>query len=1099
MERINFKIGVSREVREAFRRTLLQRRVIGVYMMATMMGYRDANLINNYSGYPGNDKAALGASMGDIYSLPVDLNRISHKILKDDGSGYEVKEGMLADITYNGAEANDLTELSENLTGLAALTEQNKIRQDNVFNNISTFHGYNGTTYYDFPDMYKFPDKAKVREQVSGKGNDSRIYAYENGLFKYHQRGKVKMPSGYSEIPSIEEFDDIKNKTFNPEKSLTYLNKYNSHSKDSVYGISTGENDEDYYRIPSNVGDRSNKIQKGGIVINPDYKKGSTRTDTHHEASNVSNYNFYDERNVEGQAVHTKDNDNGMSNGSTFNFMDASELKANSMLETTNRLFSKGKIKSLINRFATTIQDIEANPSIAESAYNNVYGMSRGRNLVKKNITRENGYLNPYCRVWTSHHQYSNLKDRIRPFIENDESGKFMSIKETQSKFEDLRPNEGSSRLNEHSSLMNNGYVRIAPMHLKNNGEYQQDIKKCMFSIENLAWRDVHIEENLSEEQRGPNKGRIMWFPPYNLKFNENINAQWSSNEFIGRGENIYTYTNTERNGILSFTILIDHPSIMNKWRGMAESSSEGKYKDEQTLLRFFAGCDNLSDEVSAKNLDIKVEKKVVVKNDPKPVEYTKTVKYIMFFPNDFSSIDKNDGESVINNIKRYEYASGIEWGNTRDNSYKDEKLKEKNIVNKNSKYFFNKSIELSKDLIITELGLFENEDIHSFDDLIKYVGLEEVVGGTNNEYRISGVDVQGYASSHGYEKNNLALCSRRASAIASVIKYKYNISDDLITRKNGNIIQVKDAVGDKDVNSIEAKIARCAIATFHIKIKGYQGPTNSDGTESDINVVYERISNEKFDELVSQDITGNMRAYGAEEFYDGAINPSVATASSGKNMATITETVKTTPKYKYDNEYMYFKNLEYEDKLAYKNIIDKIQYFSPAFHSITPEGFNARLTFLQQCMRQGPTQTIGNQDGSVPAGNLAFGRAPYCILRIGDFFNTKIVITSISIDYDTGSGVLYDLNPEGIGVQPMMANVTMNFNFIGGQDIAGPVDRLQNAVSYNYYANTSIYDRHADYYIKHDGESKVLSQYDAMNPGEADNLNRKTITSKIQ
>ena len=404
--------------------------------------------------------------------------------------------------------------------------------------------------------------------------------------------------------------------------------------------------------------------------------------------------------------------------------------------------------------------------------------------------------------------------------------------------------------------------------------------------------------------------------------------------------------------------------------------------------------------------------------------------------------------------------------------------------------------------MIVNELGLLENEEIHSFNDLITYVGLKDVVGGINNEYSISGVDVQGFASSHGYEKNNIALCSRRASAIASVIKYKYNISDDLITRKNGNIIQVKDAVGDKDVNSTEAKIARCAIATFHIRIKGYQGPTNSDGAESDINVVYDNISKVELDKLLSQDITGNMKAYGENELYDGTINPSVVTADSGKSkdkIASITERIRTTPKYKYDNEYMYFKNLEFEDKLTYKNLIDKIQYFSPAFHSITPEGFNARLTFLQQCMRQGPTQTIGNQEGSVPAGNLAFGRAPYCILRIGDFFNTKIVITSISIDYDTGSGVLYDLNPEGIGVQPMMANVTMNFNFIGGQDIAGPVDRLQNAVSYNYYANTSVYDRHADYYTKYDGENKVLSQFDAMDPGKSGEENRKTITTKIQ
>ena len=92
-----------------------------------------------------------------------------------------------------------------------------------------------------------------------------------------------------------------------------------------------------------------------------------------------------------------------------------------------------------------------------------------------------------------------------------------------------------------------------------------------------------------------------------------------------------------------------------------------------------------------------------------------------MFFPNDFSSIDQNDGQSVIDNIKKYEYSSGVEWDNTRDSSYKNEKLREKNLVNKNSEYFFNKSIDSSKELIVNELGLLENEEIHSFNDLITY------------------------------------------------------------------------------------------------------------------------------------------------------------------------------------------------------------------------------------------------------------------------------------------------------------------------------------------------------------------------------------------
>ena len=152
-----------------------------------------------------------------------------------------------------------------------------------------------------------------------------------------------------------------------------------------------------------------------------------------------------------------------------------------------------------------------------------------------------------------------------------------------------------------------------------------------------------------------------------------------------------------------------------------------------------------------------------------------------------------------------------------------------------------------------------------------------------------------------------------------------------------------------------------------------------------------------------------------------------------------------------------------------HKHIVDKVRFFDPAFHSVTPEGFNARLTFLHQCTRQGPTNAVSSgrvtkNDGDFLkfAGNLAFGRAPYCILRIGDFFNTKICIDSLSITYDN-DGVQWDLNPEGIGVQPIYADISLNFTFLGGSDISAPISRLQNAVSFNYYANQSVYDYKAD------------------------------------
>ena len=81
-------------------------------------------------------------------------------------------------------------------------------------------------------------------------------------------------------------------------------------------------------------------------------------------------------------------------------------------------------------------------------------------------------------------------------------------------------------------------------------------------------------------------------------------------------------------------------------------------------------------------------------------------------------------------------------------------------------------------------------------------------------------------------------------------------------------------------------------------------------------------------------------------------------------------------------------------------------------------------------------------------------------MLRIGDFYNTKIIIDSLTISYDDN---LWDLNDEGIGVMPMIAKVDIGFKFIGGSDLSGPISRLQNAVSFNYYANTKVYDNNAD------------------------------------
>lgn len=152
-------------------------------------------------------------------------------------------------------------------------------------------------------------------------------------------------------------------------------------------------------------------------------------------------------------------------------------------------------------------------------------------------------------------------------------------------------------------------------------------------------------------------------------------------------------------------------------------------------------------------------------------------------------------------------------------------------------------------------------------------------------------------------------------------------------------------------------------------------------------------------------------------------------------------------------NEYTYFDKLEETNKFVYDKIKEKVKYFHPAYHSMTPEGFNMRLNFLHQCTRQGPTE-----GSSGVANNSVFGRPPFCELRIGDFINTRIAIESLSITYDNGGGMTWDLNPEGIGVQPMMAKIQLGIHILGGQSLSGPVLELCNAVSHNFYANTGVY-----------------------------------------
>ena len=797
-----------------------------------------------------------------------------------------------------------------------------------------------------------------------------------------------------------------------------------------------------------------------------DILKENYGTTTSAYTENRTTYYLYNERTEGNSNTFTSDVKENHDNTVVISKISTKAKKG--LLKKTNDLFNDGKIGSMINRFDQK-------------------GLSRGRALKSVKSENINGYDNPYCRVWTSHYQYSKMRDRIRPFY--DENGNPIDTDFLDNSLgKGLRPFMGKS-LRGLSSMDTNGFPIITPKN--NGGELDKDsIKRCMFSIENLAWKDMKFDAPLgqgrsgsvlSKEQQGPNGGRIMWFPPYNLKFEEQVGVNWNGNSFIGRGEQIFTYVNTERTGSLSFTLLVDHPSIIDEYvKSIGDDSAT--LDNEEEILRFFAGC-GLGVTKSTTQTQVAVEKEIEkISNDAEPEDDGIIDRYFVFFPNNFSGIDyiKNqDTLTAINYLKngsiygvngyemtvnkpikgciKSEIITGqtkgdnpkkVEWHYEVDSdtvcqslsssNYKDEKSFGLN----SSDYWINTAFT-NEGKVVREMLSIQPTDrghVFSFEDFLSqafFVAPHEInennTGGNPIEYDVE-IQCIGYASSHGAKVScgggNYNLAKNRARFIAEYIMSRNIIDNNKVHWDREGTL---NAPGN-DVSSLEAKVGR----SVEIRVI-YRAKTNTQPS-------LDRTEENKMPQTMI-------------EYQTVTTTTSAATGSIYTKTAS-TESINGA----YDEEYLYFKRINDENDLIRRNIVDKVRYFDPAFHSITPEGFNSRLTFLHQCTRQGPTVAVSDvKTNFFGAGNLAFGRPPVCVLRIGDFYNTKIIIDSVTINYDN-DGIQWDMNPEGIGLQPMMANVTIQFKFLGGSDLSGPISRLQNAVSYNFFANAAIYDRHADY-----------------------------------
>ena len=795
----------------------------------------------------------------------------------------------------------------------------------------------------------------------------------------------------------------------------------------------------------------------------------------------------------------TGSSDEGFSSiSSQYNKGESTSLtfKENSILDNTQRIIDSADNVSGISRLKHVGNAMNQVSKVFNDGYKE---MTKGSQVVSYKDDTTGGEKGiEYCRVFTKDTPYYTYADLQKTDGITTDGRRFTNSVLDNTYNLNIAP------------LKNPGSTNIISGDANGKGGYA---KKYMFSIENLAWRTSsrpgYTYDELPVCEKGPNGGRVMWFPPYDLQFSDSSQAMWNSTSFLGRPEPIYTYKETSRSGNLSWKIIVDHPSVMNT---IVEKQLKGQTKErlDSIIDSFFAGCVKFDiyklaikfNTIPTKDLYTYQE----ILSNPQLTNEEVVGQIIQEIPKDNSTgtkgdVDSNSTKEVVpdSSIQAFENEyldfgfyfdndipgkAGTSVSNTKYQGTYDSYTSDDNI----EKYVKNAESAFKSGNV--------NRNVKSFFDRIVKTNYNKFAGGDKNfitdAYDILSkglgtitIELEGSASAVASPAYNKQLSERRVDAITSFLKSQPMGDKTLEKFFTDKKIVIKNVTASGE-DTVIPKMGKELGADGKV----VEGKEDS-GTGGDVrcmdNIVPD-FPGPKMTKSIYEVYATNAMACRRVKVKTITVKPTptpptttlkpdvVVTNTNGSTetlpikrpepkksiVQKIKEGISKKILRNLLSECDYFEVIEEKSPMLYNSIKEKIKYFNPAFHSMTPEGLNARLTFLNQCVRPGETIPIIGSDGKPKvsdAFNTSFGAPPVLILRIGDFYHTKIIPEALSFSYDP---LVLDMNPEGIGLQPMIAKVTLSFKIIGGMGLAKPVEQLQNALSFNYYGNTEIYDERA-------------------------------------